>query len=121
MNIELHTRDVASKQLLHNAESMGQISSTSVQQVKKQMEIDPSYQPTIQEKTIMHAIEEANKKLQGVDKEFEFTIHEKTKQIMIKVLDTTTKEVIKEFPPEKILDMVAAMCEQAGLFVDKKI
>lgn len=93
----------------------------SIQAVKQQMQMDPTYQPTFQEKTVMNAIEKANKKLEGADKEFEFAIHEKTKQIMIKVLDVNTKEVIKELPPEKILDMVAAMCENAGLFVDEKL
>lgn len=69
---------------------------------------------------VIRAIEEANKKLKGNDKQFEFTVHEQTKQIMVKVIDTKTHEVLKEFPSEKILDMVANMCEAAGLFVDEK-
>jgi len=32
---------------------------------------------------------------------------------MVKVIDSETKEVIREIPPEKILDMVAAMLEMA--------
>ena len=31
-----------------------------------------------------------------------------------------TKEVIKEFPPEKTLDMIAKVWEMAGLMVDEK-
>lgn len=69
---------------------------------------------------VIRAIEEANKKLKGNDKQFEFAVHEQTKQIMVKVIDTKTQEVLKEFPSEKILDMVANMCEAAGLFVDEK-
>lgn len=80
----------------------------------------PEYIPSIQEKTIIHAIESANKKLQGEEREFEFSVHEKTKQIMVKVIDKQSKEVIREIPSEKILDLVAAMCEMAGLFVDEK-
>lgn len=86
------------------------------QQVKK----DPSYIPTVQERQLIKTIEQANQKLAGNAKEFNFSIHEKTKQIMIKIIDSETKEVIKEVPPEKILDMVATMCEMAGLFVDEK-
>lgn len=74
----------------------------------------------IESKEIIKAIEEANKKIRGDNKEFEFRVHKETKQIMVKVLDTQTHKVIKEFPPEKILDMVANMCELAGLFVDEK-
>ena len=31
-----------------------------------------------------------------------------------------TKEVIKEFPPEKTLDMIAKVWEMAGIMVDEK-
>ena len=31
-----------------------------------------------------------------------------------------TEEVIKEFPPEKTLDMIAKVWEMAGLMVDEK-
>lgn len=76
---------------------------------------------TLQEKAIIKAIEEANKKFNSMDKGLEFSIHEKTKQIMIKVIDKSNDEVIREIPPEKILDMVATMCEAAGLMLDEKI
>jgi flagellar protein FlaG len=39
---------------------------------------------------------------------------------MVKVIDIETKDVIKEFPPEKILDMVAKMWEVAGIMVDER-
>jgi len=57
------------------------------------------------------AIEKANKAINGIHTELEFSIHEKSKEIMVKVIDSETKEVIREIPPEKILDMVAAMLE----------
>lgn len=74
----------------------------------------------LDEKSIIEAIEKANKKISDKSKEFEFSVHEQTKQIMVKVIDSQTHKVIKEFPPEKILDMVAKMCEEAGIFVDEK-
>ena len=39
---------------------------------------------------------------------------------MIKIHDRETNEVIAEYPSEKILDMVANMCERAGIFMYKK-
>ena len=82
----------------------------------------PSNEETIAsglEKEFINAIEKANRVKKGTT-ECQFSIHEKTKQILIKLVDTTTKEVIKEIPPEKILDAVASLCETAGLFVDEK-
>lgn len=88
--------------------------------ILEKIKTEPGYIPTIQEEVVIKAIEAANQKVNGGPREFEFSIHEKTKQIMVKVIDTSTKEVIREIPPEKILDMVASMCEAAGLFVDEK-
>ena len=50
----------------------------------------------------------------------EYSVHEDFRTIMIKIIDDTTKEVILEIPPKKILDMVASMCKQFGL-IDKKV
>lgn len=73
------------------------------------------------EDELINSIESANEKFIAYDRKFEFTIHEKTKQIMVKVIDIQTEETIREIPPEKILDMVAAIWEAAGLIVDEKI
>lgn len=74
----------------------------------------------ISEKVVIDAIEKANKAIMGANTKFEFSIHEKTKQIMVKVVDSDTHEVIREIPPEKILDMVAKMWEMAGIIVDER-
>jgi len=47
-------------------------------------------------------------------------VHDKLNQIMIKIVDNKTKDVLLEVPPKKILDMVAKMCEMVGILVDKK-
>lgn len=75
---------------------------------------------SIGEKQLIQAIEKANKSLVGTFTSFEFSIHEQTKQIMVKVLDRDTGEMIREIPPEKILDMVAKMWEMAGILVDER-
>ena len=36
-------------------------------------------------------------------------------------MDKNTKEVIKELPPEKTLDMIARIWEMAGILVDEKL
>ncbi len=73
-----------------------------------------------QEKQILRAIEKANGKFESHNNQLSFAVHEATKQIMVKVIDKDTKEVIREIPSEKVLDMVANRMETAGLFVDAK-
>ena len=49
-----------------------------------------------------------------------FGIHEKTNRVTIKMVDKETKKVIKEFPPDETLDMIAKVWEIAGIMVDEK-
>jgi len=72
------------------------------------------------EKKLIEAIEKNEKDLLGPNTSLKFSINEKTKDIVVKIIDDKTKEVIKEIPPEKIINMIAEMCERAGIFVDKR-
>lgn len=66
------------------------------------------------------SIEQANKTLKQYNREILREVHETTKTVMYTIRDTKTHEVISEFPPKKIQDMIAKMWELAGLFVDEK-
>jgi len=68
---------------------------------------------------IREAVEELNKKM-ARHSEALFGIHEDTNRLTIKIVDKETRETIKEFPPEKSLDMLAKMWEMAGIIVDEK-
>jgi len=48
-----------------------------------------------------------------------FRVHEETERIIARVIDRETKEVIREIPPEKFLDMIARLQELAGVFIDE--
>lgn len=74
----------------------------------------------ISEKEMAEAVKTANSRLESYNRKIEFSIHEKTGDIMIKVIDSNTNEVIREIPPEKIKDMIANMLERAGLLVDER-
>lgn len=59
--------------------------------------------------------------LQPVYTSLKFVLHEKLEEYYVQVIDDSTQEVIREIPPEKLLDMYAAMAEYLGLIVDEKI
>ncbi|WP_422658578.1 flagellar protein FlaG [Paenibacillus sp. EC2-1] len=59
--------------------------------------------------------------IQGPQKTLEFSIHEKTNAVMIKVMNKETGDLIREVPPEKILDLAARMMEITGVIIDKKV
>lgn len=74
--------------------------------------------PQASNEQIKKAVEILNKNMSN--SEAVFGIHEGTNRVTIKIIDRSTKEVIKELPPEKTLDMIAKVWEMAGLLVDEK-
>ncbi len=74
----------------------------------------------IAEEKLKKAIQEANKKIAPTQSYLSYSIHKVTKDVMIKIINSDTNEIIKEFPPEKKLDAVAKMWELAGILVDEK-
>ncbi|MCM1106159.1 MAG: flagellar protein FlaG [Blautia sp.] len=74
--------------------------------------------PEQQAAQLKKAVEDINKRANN--SEAIFGIHEKTNRVTIKLIDKDTKELIKELPPEKTLDMIAKVWEMAGLLVDEK-
>lgn len=73
---------------------------------------------TVSDKQLKKAVNDLNKQL--TNSEAIFGIHEKTNRVTIKIVDKSTKEVIKEYPPEQTLDMIAKVWEIAGILVDEK-
>lgn len=73
---------------------------------------------TASNESLKRAVEEMNKK--AANSEAVFGVHESTNRVTIKIVDKKTKEVLKEYPPEKTLDMIAKVWELAGLLVDEK-
>ncbi|MDE6943061.1 MAG: flagellar protein FlaG [Lachnospiraceae bacterium] len=85
---------------------------------QQQEEMEPQTPETPEH--LKKMIAEMNRKISNSNEEAVFGVHERTNRIMIKILDKDTKEVIKEFPPEKTLDMIASIWEMAGILVDEK-
>ncbi|APH18597.1 flagellar protein FlaG [Clostridium botulinum] len=69
---------------------------------------------------VKNSIDKLNKLLEGQDIRLEYEIYGKFRDLTIRLIDTKTKEVIKEIPPRKIIDMVAKLCEMAGVLIDEK-
>lgn len=87
---------------------------------QKEMDSNPSMEPTsVDNDKIKQALTKLNAQLPN--SEAKFGIHEATNRVMIKLVDKDTQEVIKEFPPEKTLDMLAKCMELAGVLVDEKL
>ena len=111
VNVDETTAAVAQVQAQDEKGSSGG-STSQQQQAAKNAQATPDQ--------LKKMIEEMNKKINNSNEVAMFGIHEETNRVMIKIMDKDTKEVIKEFPPEKTLDMIAKLWEMAGLLVDER-
>jgi flagellar protein FlaG len=65
-------------------------------------------------------VEKINTAAQTFNTGLRFRIHEGSERVMVEVVDLDENEVIKEIPPEKILNMVAQIQNIIGLFIDTR-
>lgn len=99
------------------------VENTSVKPLvneQTQNNVTKSEENVIDEDLLKKSVDQANKNLQQYNRFIEREVHSVTHAVMYKLVDSTTNEVISEFPPKKIQDMIAKMWELAGLFVDEK-
>ena len=66
-------------------------------------------------------IDDMNNIMETLEEQLSFELHEKTDRIMTQVVNIKTKEVIKEMPPEEMLDLAAKIHEMVGLLIDEKV
>lgn len=104
-------------QAMNTKETSGDTSGEAGSQSQAQLAAQKQNEKNMQ---LKKAVDDINKRAVDDQSEAVFGIHDKTNRITIKIIDKKTKEVIKEFPPEKTLDMIAKVWEMAGLMVDEK-
>lgn len=91
---------------INNSEAMNKKDANNVSNAEK--------------KQIKNSVNSLNKLLQKENTHVEYKIHKYFGDVILKIVDNNTKEVVKEMPPEKILDMIQKMCEMDGVFVNKR-
>ena len=56
-----------------------------------------------------------------LNEQFQLVRHDKLPRTMIRLIDIQQDRVIREFPPKKYLDLVAALQELSGLLFDERV
>jgi flagellar protein FlaG len=75
----------------------------------------------IDENKVKNSVDKINKLLEDKSTHLVYEAHDSFKHdIIIKIVDNKTNEVVREIPPRKLLDMVAKLCELAGVFINQK-
>lgn len=71
--------------------------------------------------TVKKATESINKLVQQFDRNLQFTVDEDTGVNVVRVVDTSTKEVIRQMPTEEMLAIAKALDKLQGLLIRDKV
>jgi len=79
----------------------------------------------VREQLPTEKMEELAEKLQefvgSLNKGLEFSVHEDSGRDVIKVIDRDTKEVVRQYPSEEVLELVSKLSDAAGNFINSKV
>jgi len=68
---------------------------------------------------ILKAMDKLNRALGLTQRELNISIDERTHIKVVKVIDSSTKEVIRTIPPEQTIEFIANVLEMTGVLVNK--
>ncbi len=67
------------------------------------------------------AVDQLNKTMETYGTELKFTIHKESGEVLVKVINTKDDSVIREIPPERVLDFIGRIKKMLGIIFDKFI
>ena len=99
---------------------------TPAEQEEKEKQQQPLLEPgTVTEGTVTQITEAFNELMDELNCNLELSFNREANMLNVKMLDKKTGEVIKEFPPEEMIENMIRADENAeklrGMFVDKAI
>jgi len=76
---------------------------------------------TLDEESVDFMTQELNKLMSEINCNIEFTYHKDANMMSVKMVDKETQEVIKELPPEEMIENMMKAKDWLGAFLDKTI
>lgn len=81
----------------------------------------PAAREEIPREEVERATDKLNRFMSFIDKRLRFDIHETSDQIMVRVIDQDTEDVLNEMPPKRVLELLDSLMDIAGLLIDQKV
>ncbi len=69
---------------------------------------------------VQEAVSKLSEYIQTVQRDLQFSVDEESGQTVVKVIDSTTDEVIRQIPPEDVIAFAQALNSVSGLLLDAK-
>ncbi|MBR4153561.1 MAG: flagellar protein FlaG [Selenomonadaceae bacterium] len=76
---------------------------------------------TMTEESVNEMLDTFNKLMEKINCNIEFSYNKEADVLNVKMIDKETKEVIKEFPPEEMIENMIKAKDWLGAFIDRAI
>ncbi|MBY0444357.1 MAG: flagellar protein FlaG [Burkholderiales bacterium] len=104
----------------HDAPAGDLAKVASAEPVKVSPDAVQALKPAVDSKDVKQAVEKLNLAVQGFSDSLQFSVEEETKLSVVKLIDTKTKEVIRQFPSEEAISIAKAIDRFQGLLIKDK-
>ncbi|NSW77005.1 MAG: flagellar protein FlaG [Candidatus Atribacteria bacterium] len=99
-------------------ESKGEF-SPSLEENREKPQVEEKEERSLEPEKTREFAEALNRLFQAFNLELRLTVHEPTREIIARIVNRQTGEVIREIPPERFLDMIAKLRELVGVLIDE--
>ena len=124
------TQDYAAGTAAQRSQDQGGASAAPVDELQKaKQDEEMGVQETIEanaqkkeepkEEDMQEMIKELNELMSRINCNLEFSYHKEVNVMSVKMIDKSTHEVIKELPPEEMIDNMIQAKDWIGAFLDK--
>ena len=69
---------------------------------------------------IAQAVKAINQQVQALHRELQFSVDDKSGRVIIKIVDTQTKQVIRQIPAEDVVELARDLPQDRGLILKTK-
>lgn len=87
--------------------------------VPREQRPEPKEEAKVSQESIREAVEELNQVMRGISSRLDFEIYDATDDLFVRVIDRRTNQVIRQMPPQELLDVRARIADAVGLILDE--
>ncbi len=88
---------------------------------KESAELQESQVPKQAPEQIKEVITRLENTLKNIEPKIELSVDEELNQVVVRILDKESGELIKQFPPEEVLELDRFFADQSGLLVEENV
>lgn len=80
----------------------------------------PEAAPSLSNEQIEQTVNELRRRIEPVDRNLQFSIDKETGKTVVKLIDTATKEVLRQIPSEELLAIARALGKGQSGLIERK-